>query len=422
MANILIVHAQATYPVRTTSWDNLYCFRRYSGHKCYYLNLAFNKAPRYLKYIDFDLIIFHDLFVCARWAGKARFDKLMQRAEVLKGINIPKVVLPQDEFIFTDLLCDFINEFGISHVFSVSPSSEWRLIYDKVNFDSVKFHPVLTGYLDEKTVAKINLLSEGASSDRSIDIGYRARYHNPWIGRHGMLKSTIGDVFAAEGARRGLRNDISMKEEDAFIGDDWYRFLLNCKYTIGVEGGASILDRDGSIMERTERYLKGNPEASFEQVEAACFPGRDGELKLFAISPRHLEACATRTCQILIEGSYNDILKPGEHYIELKADFSNLEQVLDQVVRDDVRQAMTDHAYADIVSSGRYNYQSYVDFIIDHSLSDQDQHGSSPIWYSIMRIAEIISWGKAAVFAKSVNKAKQLFPQPLIDWLKKLRN
>ena len=241
MLDILIVHAQANYPVRTNCWDNLYCFRYNSPHRCHYLNLAYHSVPGFIKRIKYDLIIFHDLFVCARWGGSKAFNRLLQRASWLKDIECTKVVLPQDEFIYSDLLCNFINQFGITHVYSVSPPSEWEKIYNSVDFNKVKFHLVLTGYLDKKTVDRINRIAKSMSTNRPIDIGYRAKYHNPWIGRHGILNHTIAEHFTARAPAKGLKIDISTKEEDAFIGDDWYRFLLRCKYTIGVEGGASSL-------------------------------------------------------------------------------------------------------------------------------------------------------------------------------------
>ena len=108
----------------------------------------------------------------------------------------------------------------------------------------------------------------------------------------------MADVAAERSDRYGLISDISTRNKDILVQDDWFGFLLHCKYTIGVEGGTSILDPIGAIKEKVEEYLALHPSASFEQVEDACFPGIDGSLSLFAISPRHLEACATKTCQI----------------------------------------------------------------------------------------------------------------------------
>ena len=129
---------------------------------------------------------------------------------------------------------------------------------------------------------------------------------------------------------------------------------------IGAEGGATILDGDGSFKRRTEAYLAKHPDATYDEVEAACFPGEDGRLQLYAISPRHLEACATRTCQVLVEGEYSGVLAPGEHYIPIRKDLSNLDDVLEQIQSDEQRRRLTENAYRDVVASGRYGYERFV--------------------------------------------------------------
>ena len=94
-----------------------------------------------------------------------------------------------------------------------------------------------------------------------------------------------------------------------------------------------------------------------------AFPGRDGELELYAISPRHLEACATRTAQILVEGDYAGILQPGVHYTALRRDLSNLDEVLDaRGVRRRLPPArLSQQAYTDVVASGEYTYRRLVE-------------------------------------------------------------
>jgi hypothetical protein len=48
------------------------------------------------------------------------------------------------------------------------------------------------------------------------------------------------------------------------------------------------------------------------------------------ISSRHFDAIGTGTVQILLEGRYNDCLVANEHFVELKADYSNLDEVLEK--------------------------------------------------------------------------------------------
>lgn len=371
MYNILIIYHydnRYEYPLRPTTRDHLYCFGRYSGHRCFYLNLAFGSIPYYMTKIKFDLVIFHTNFLSTRW-NPSLFQQLAKKTIELKTIHGIRIAMPQDEYIYTDILCDFINAFKIDYVFSVSPESEWSKIYHKVNHKKTQFYKILTGYSNDHASKQIRNLNHNAV--RSIDIGYRARHAAPWLGRHGLLKVKIGEIFQQEAPKRGLSVDISTRQQDTLLGNDWYKFLLRCKYTIGVSGGASILDRDGSIKAKTENYLRLHPLTSFEEIEQSCFPTKDGNLDLSVITPRNFEACATRTCQILIEGDYNGILEPGKHYIELRRDFSNLNQVLDLVKEDSLRERITSNAYKDIVESGRYTYREMVKFILEKSLGHE---------------------------------------------------
>ncbi len=379
MYKILVVyHYNNAYefPVRAATWNHINSFKRYSGHRCVYLNLAFGRIPSYIGRIKFDLVIFHTIFLSARWSPSL-FEQVLEKAKELKQIRAIKVAMPQDEYIYTDVLCDFINDYEIKYVFSVSPESEWPKIYHKVNAERTKFYQVLTGYLDDGLLKYVNRLSSNVG--RSIDIGYRAKNVAPWLGRLGLLKVKIAEIFQQEAPRRGLITDISTQQKDVLLGTDWYKFLLRCRYMVGVSGGSSILDRDGMLKNRTEEYLKLSPEATFEEIEHACFPGMDGSLGIAVISPRHLEACATRTCQILVEGDYNGILAPGKHYIEVKRDFSNLDQVLN-LVRDDVlREALTFNAYRDIVESGRYSYRNMVQFVLEKALEGVENKKTLPV-------------------------------------------
>jgi hypothetical protein len=250
----------------------------------------------------------------------------------------------------------------------VAPASEWPQIYPTVDRSRVKFRTVLTGYLDDRKLAWLSRLGREAG-ERPIDIGYRTSgkpYY--WFGRHGFLKESIAELFLEHAPSRGMRLDISTRDEDAIPGDEWYRFLSRCRYTIGAEGGTSIVDFDGSIRRRTEAHLRRQPDASFAEVEAACFPGRDGSAALYALSPRHLEACATRTCQVLTLGHYNGILEPGRHYIGLEKDFSNIQEVLDAMGREDLRRQMAERAYRDIAASNRYTYSRFAEFVVREAL------------------------------------------------------
>ena len=393
---ILLVSAYADYPMRSTSSDHLYSFRRYADDNVYYLNLALKSVPRYVLQVDFDLIVFHTFFLTNHWRGPTHFRKLFNRAAILKNSRAVKVILPQDEFIHSDLLSEFINEFQIDIVFSVAPPSTLSKIYRTFDFNRVQFFNVLTGYFDEGRLNAI-VAPKASVADRPIDIGYRTS-GKPfyWFGRHGFLKQDIADIFQRHAPPMGFLTDISTSQEDTIKGDEWYRFLSQCKYAVGSESGTSMIDPDGSIRERTDRYVLQHPHADMKEVEAACFPGVDGSTLLFAMSPRNLECCATRTCQVLTEGDYNGILKPNVHYIELKKDFSNIHEVLKDMLDDQRRSEIVERAFADIVESGQYTYRIFVRYVIEQSLEGRATRTSS----TCQRILERIIYGRMYLIEK----------------------
>lgn len=400
MGNILLIYYHRyPFPLRKSIEDHLYSFRRYSGHRCFYVNLAVRRIPRWLLRQRFDLVVFHTTFLCGRW-NTALFESLCRRALPLKDLEARKVALPQDEFYNAQPLCDFIRALGIDCVFSVAPASEWAKIYSNLDADGVKFVQVLTGYLDEETVARVDALRR-RGVERTIDIGYRAWQAEPWLGRHGILKTQIAEVCQAKAERAGLVTDISNRPEDTFLGNDWYKFLLRCKYIIGVEGGASVLDRDGAVRKAADAYAAEHPGASFEEIEANCFPGMDGQLQLFTLSPRHLEACAARTCQVLVEGRYNDVLQPGKHYIELKRDFSNIDDVIEMIRDDTLRDRIVGATREDIVDSGQYTYRSFVRHVLAESLGGAPQQAvGGRIAYTRARAGDALCWLIVACYCR----------------------
>ncbi len=362
--NILVIYACEVPELRATTWNHLYCFERHSRHRTYYLNVAARRLPGYLRQVRWDLIVFDTLLMCNRW-NRDGFRRILDRVQELSTWDVMRCALPQDEFISTDLLSEFVSALQLDVVFSVAPPSEWPTIYEGVDRSRVRIERVLTGYLDDSILDR----PRPADGARSIDIGYRtAGRPYPWFGRFGYKKQEIADLFLEYGPRWQLKLDISTRNEDTILGDSWYAFLSDSRYTLGAEGGTSILDRDGTIHARTLAYGAAHPEASFEEVEAACFPGLDGSFGLRAISPRHLEACATRTGQILVRGEYNGILEADRHYLPLEPDFSNIDAVLSEVADERRRLELVEAAYEEVVRPGRYHYREFVRSVEDATL------------------------------------------------------
>lgn len=335
---------------------------RYSGENVYYYNAMLGRIPPQLLARKFDLIVFHALFMSEKWTDET-WARAMRAISPLRTYDAYKIAMPQDEYIHSKSVCEFIDDFAIDHLFTLAPENNLETLYGRVKkpFRTTRIFP---GYLESALFRKIdNALSKGL--ERTIDIGYRAWGAPEWVGRHGLLKTQIADAFNASPAAQKLRLNVSTSPQDTIMGDAWYDWLAQCRYVLGVEGGSSLHDPDGRLRDITEAYKKANPDASFEQIEQACFPGLDGKLLHYAISPRHLEAAATRTGQILVRGEYNGVLHADRHYIPVEPDFSNIPEVVEKAADETLRKQMVERAYEEIVRPGLYTWRSHIGAVMD---------------------------------------------------------
>jgi hypothetical protein len=143
--------------------------------------------------------------------------------------------------------------------------------------------------------------------------------------------------------RAGLACDIRTTRVDR---ERWAEFLRGCKAIIGAESGTYYLNDRGKLLMRARDYnLNQNRDASFAQVYDMFFRGQPRLVSGKSISSRHFEPIGTKTCQILLEGEYNGILKPDEHYIPVKRDLSDLDAAIEKFKDASFRQRIADTAY-----------------------------------------------------------------------------
>jgi hypothetical protein len=167
--------------------------------------------------------------------------------------------------------------------------------------------------------------------------------------------------FYEKYSRQESRLDIDVSENGRLYGEDWYRFLSRCRAVLGVEAGVSIFDIEDKVRHACEGFSGTQPEASFSDIENRILKEWENNIFYRTISPRHFEAAAFRTCQILFEGKYSGILEPMVHYIPLRKDFSNIDFVMDTFLNNTERQRIQDNAYRDLIASGRFSYRRFVE-------------------------------------------------------------
>lgn len=210
---------------------------------------------------------------------------------------------------------------------------------------------------------------------RRIDIGCRSFPYPIYLGND--QRNALFRQIAGSPAARGLTVDISTSQRLDRAG--WAAFLNDCRFTVATEAGSPFLDRDDALAfairdfirsrrkglavspTNPARYLvrllpwalrerlykavgrlgirheaiEDDPEIAGE-VFARFFAGRASSPHHgCCISSRHFDAIGCGTVQLLVEGRYNDILKPDVHYVPIRPDFSNLDAVLEQVAEPD---------------------------------------------------------------------------------------
>ena len=129
---------------------------------------------------------------------------------------------------------------------------------------------------------------------------------------------------------------------------------------LGVEGGASIFDFDGSISDDVTAYMEAKPDAEFEDIWANVLAKHEGNINYRTITPKIFEAILAKTVLVLYPGKYNKLLTPDRHFIQLERDGSNMDDVVAKLKDHNYLQSMADLTYKEITQRTELRAQFYV--------------------------------------------------------------
>jgi hypothetical protein len=200
-------------------------------------------------------------------------------------------------------------------------------------------------------------------SHRTIDIGFIGHLYHNFIGD--MERTNLIQFFQRNGRGLGMSCDIRTQR---LPREEWAQFLRRCRGILGAESGTYYLDRTGQIIEDVKKYAQRHPKVSFQEIYDLYFKNRQNCVSGKAISSRHFEPIGTKTCQILVEGEYNGILKADEHYIGVKKDLSNIEDVIQRFKDNSYRRSMVERAYEYVMDNHTYRHR--VDTLLRAILND----------------------------------------------------
>jgi hypothetical protein len=313
------------------AWPESWDFSIYDAIVWHYVLPAYKSAEGYLS----------DYIAAAVTDRLARYDGL-------------KVLFVQDEYDSTATIWKSIRRAGINLVMSVVPPAGIGYVYPPEQLPGVEVISTLTGFVpDGLDLSRFSL----PMAQRNLRIAYRGRALPYRYGSLGREKIEIGVRMKAEAARRGVHADIELSEDRRIYGQDWYRFLGSARAMLATESGSNVFDFDGTL-HATEAVAEGQ---SFEQFFAEHLAHREGHIEMNQISPKVFEAIALRTALVCFEGGYSGVIQPDTHFITLKKDFSNVDDVLARLEDVPALEAMTERAYRDVIESGRYGYPAFIE-------------------------------------------------------------
>ncbi len=345
----LLYHKYLSKNASTIS-EHISSFKKYMNADVVEINTEIG-FPKELKNIEFDVVVLHYSLFGSFYHLDSRYIEYIKRSKAYKAAFF------QDEYHYCQKRFDFLNECEINSVFTLLESEFFDSTYYKFS-NVTNVYLTLTGYVDQKLI-DIRKKFYKPYNERTIDISYRARELPYYMGKEAQEKVDIAKEFIKRLEKSEFNINIDYTESSRLYGDDWYKLMADSKCVIGTEAGVSIFDVDGKAYDTYYKLLKDNPNPRKEEVFKVLEPW-EGKILYRMISPRIFEAASFKVLQVLFEGEYQGILKPMVHYIPLKKDFSNFEEVLSMIKDETLVEKIINNAYNDLIISGKYSYQSFI--------------------------------------------------------------
>lgn len=253
------------------------------------------------------------------------------------------VVFIGNEYDLMDEKIKFLNKSQADYVCSQLPINSAKWLYsDCAN----------TQVLEMPHALNAKLYHPDKEERRNIDLGFRGMPYPLFIGD--IERQSMLEYFDVYRESLNLNIDIHYKKLGRV---EWAHFLQTCQGVIGAEAGTHFLDRKGRMISSAKKYIRKHPKATLVEIQNLFKNNPEQYVSGKAISSRHFEPIGTKTCQVLLEGEYNGILKPGLHYISIKKDFSNVTEAIDLFKNVDYRKRIVEQAYELVMNSHTYRHR-----------------------------------------------------------------
>jgi len=286
----------------------------------------------------------YDLVVVSHAAAGDDMTVLLKSARWLRRRRGKVVLLIGNEYDLLDEKIAFIRAVGVEFICSQLPTPAAQYLYRECGGSRILSMP---------HALNPRVYHPRGGAERRVDVGFIGDIYWPFVGDR--ERTDLIEAFEREGERWGLNCQI---RKQRIARPEWAEFLNTCKGTIGAESGTYYLNDRGSLLSAAREYnLLQHPEASFEEVFEKFYRGQPREVSGKSISSRHFEPIGTKTCQILVEGEYNGLLVPDEHYISVRKDRSNLDEVVRRFRDEGYRRAIVERAYEHVMAHHTYAHR-----------------------------------------------------------------
>jgi hypothetical protein len=328
-------------------------------------NYWLTNAKKLFKY-PWDVIILTSTTLSERVSVES-LEKLKTFLAPLKNHSAYKVAMPQDDYHCPEDLDQLLSEIEIDLLVTVF-NKERFFLYPKIS--SNPKCDVIQG----QTIYLTNTYNSMREKfytpieKRPHDVFYKATNNPVFPNNLGLKKALLSNSF--EKALNGKQVKTNFpKSQNLFTGNKWFKMLSNSKSILGSNSGSDFIIRNAvsadafkkefSALSREDRERPIN-EFNYKGIEKTVVP-------MTAISPRNIDAASLGTMQILVEGSYSNILKPGIDYIETDFEFHNMEYLLQCLNNFKLMRDITDNAWNTINNSPSIRFNGIFQFIINKS-------------------------------------------------------
>jgi hypothetical protein len=275
--------------------------------------------------------------------------------------------MPQDDYHCPDDLDKLLNDIEIDLLVTIFHKERF-LLYPKISNNSKC--SVIQGQTIYFTDT-FNFLRDRFFTPiekRQYDVFYKATNDPVLPNSLGVKKALLSKSFEKALNLKDLKTNFP-QGKNLIAGNKWFKLMSNSRSILGSNSGSDFIIRNAVLADSfKKKFADLSTEDREEPLDEFNFNGIEKTmLPMTAISPRNIDAASIGTTQILVEGSYSNILKPGLDYLETDFNFSNIEYLLECLNNFKLIRNVTEHAWNTISTSPDLRFDRIFQHIIEYS-------------------------------------------------------